>query len=165
MVEELEAEAIDDGIVDEAKGTVLIDRARRLASGFMKLAKVEEVKKVEIAKTNSAPKAEDTRSKRQEDGVNNIMTVISVIFSVSVLVFIGVGKWCPEWFWHSIRTTIYGTHYSSDIFSGLALPKQSERIPHMSAGPRFDDGSDDNLLIAVLKSVWWAMKTAARKKV
>ena len=93
MVEELEAEAIDDGIVDEAKGTVLIDRARRLASGFMKLAKVEEVKKVEIAKTNSAPKAEDTRSKRQEDGVNNIMTVISVIFSVSVLVFIGVGKW------------------------------------------------------------------------
>ena len=33
----------------------------------------------------------------------------------------------------------------------------------MSAGPRFDDGSDDNLLIAVLKSVWWAMKTAARK--
>ena len=47
---------------------------------------------------------------------------------------------------------------------GLALPKQSERIPHMSAGPRFDDGSDDNLLIAVLKSVWWAMKTAVRKK-
>ena len=47
---------------------------------------------MEIAKKKSGPKAEDTRSKRQEDGVNNIMTVISVIFSVSVLVFIGVGK-------------------------------------------------------------------------
>lgn len=59
---------------------------------FIKLVKVEEAKKVEIDKKKSAPKAEDTRSKRQEDGVNNIMTVISVIFSVSVLVFIGVGK-------------------------------------------------------------------------
>ena len=47
---------------------------------------------MEIAKKKAGPKAEDTRSKRQEDGVNNIMTVISVIFSVSVLVFIGVGK-------------------------------------------------------------------------
>ena len=73
------------------------------------------------------------KSRRKADGVNNIMTIISIVFSLSLLVFIGIG---------------------------LALPKQSERIPHMSAGPRFDDGHDDNLLSAILKSVWWALKTA-----
>ena len=73
VVGQLEIEAIDDGVVDQSKVN-------------------EDSKKVEIAKKKSEPKAEDTRSRRQEDGVNNIMTVISVIFSVSVLVFIGVGK-------------------------------------------------------------------------
>ena len=85
-----------------------------------------------------APK-EGNKSRRKTDGYNNIMTIVSVVFSLSLLVFIGIG---------------------------LALPKQSERIPHMSAGPssrRFDDGeSDENLFIAIVKSIWWAMTTATR---
>merc|ERR1712123_461838 len=77
------------------------------------------------------------KSRRKKDGVNNIMTIVSVVFSLSLLVFIGIG---------------------------LALPKQSERIPHMSAGPssRFDDGSDENLFVGIVKSIWWAMTTATR---
>ena len=83
---------------------------------------------------DNMPKEEKKgKTRRQADGVNNIMTIISIVFSLSLLVFIGIG---------------------------LALPKQSERIPHMSAGSRFDDGHDDNLLTAILKSVWWALRTA-----
>ena len=42
--------------------------------------------------------------------------------------------------------------------------KNTERVPHMSAGPssRFDDGTDDNILWAIGKSIWWALSTATK---
>ena len=120
----------------------------QLAGNKCKQLKASKLKTItaqvqRIIQNNNLIAIDDEKKEKEtekENGSKGMMMTISILFSLSLLVCIGIGT---------------SSYVVSSIFrySGVALPKPAERMPHMSSKTFKPVNAEDNSLQIVLKCI------------